>query len=68
MPYGRTVITWAVCDKCKQCIENDSEYGSKRDAADFARLNGWTVSRDGTCLCWRCKCNEAMGVEPPKEG
>ena len=63
MPYGRTVIMWAVCDKCNECIEFDSEYGSKKEAAENARINGWTVRKDGSCLCYACKCKKGIGID-----
>ena len=55
MPYGRTVTIWAVCDGCGDCISDDTESGSKKDAVATARMNGWTVYKDGTCLCDKCK-------------
>ena len=56
MPYGRTVTIWVICDKCGDCISDDAESGSKRDAIVTARMNGWSVYKDGTCLCDKCRC------------
>ena len=55
MPCGRTVIIWAICDECDDCIQQDTDTGSVKDAVGYARLNGWTVSKDGWTTCEACQ-------------
>ena len=55
MPCGRTVIIWAVCDKCQRCVERMEATGSVRGAIALAREYGWKVGKDETVICDECQ-------------